>query len=374
MEIKKIKGIIFISNVTKALEHEWFVDFVNKNEFSLTFILFNSKNSELFNYIVDKGFVCKNFTLKTKYFIPFYVIFFSIKLLLKRVHFVHCHLFEASLIGLISAKMARIKKRIHTRHHSDFHHTYFPNAVKYDLLINKLSTHVIAVSNTIKTILISKENVDPKKIAVIPHGIPFNTFDKATNKKEIYDIKQKYNLSNYSPIIGVISRFTEWKGVQYIIPAFKKFILDYPNAKLVLANAGGDYEIHIKKLLTELPASSYCLITFENNIIPLYKSFDIFLHTPIDANCEAFGQIYIEALCYEIPMVCTLSGIANDFIINEKNALVVGYKNSEEIYTAIKRLLGDDNLRSQIVHQGKMDVKEYNFETKFEKIKTLYLL
>jgi glycosyltransferase involved in cell wall biosynthesis len=141
-----------------------------------------------------------------------------------------------------------------------------------------------------------------------------------------------------------------------------------------LANAGGDYEIHIKKLLTELPASSYCLITFENNIIPLYKSFDIFLHTPIDANCEAFGQIYIEALCYEIPMVCTLSGIANDFIINEKNALVVGYKNSEEIYTAIKRLLGDDNLRSQIVHQGKMDVKEYNFETKFEKIKTLYLL
>jgi glycosyltransferase involved in cell wall biosynthesis len=373
MKTNKIIGIIFISDVTKALEHEWFVDFVNKNELELTFILFNSKNSELFNYIVGKGFVCKNYALKTKYFIPYYVVIFAFKLLLKRVNFVHCHLFEASLIGLLSAKIAGIKKRIHTRHHSDFHHTYFPNAIKYDFLINNLSTHIIAVSNNVKNILIKKEQVEDYKITVIPHGIPINTFDKPINKKEIDDIKKKYNITNNSPIIGVISRFTEWKGVQYIIRAFEKFILDYPNAKLVLANAEGDYETQIKKMLSELPTSSYCLITFESNIIPLYKSFDVFVHTPIDVNFEAFGQIYIEALCFEIPMVCTLSGIANDLIINEKNALVVDYKNSEEIYITIKRLLNDDKLRNQIVNQGKIDVRKYNFETKFEKTRTIYL-
>ncbi|MDX2172638.1 MAG: glycosyltransferase family 4 protein [Bacteroidota bacterium] len=373
MKSIKPKGLIFISDVEKALEHEWFVDFVNKSEFELTFILFNSKNSELFNYIVKNGFVCKNFALKTKYFIPYYIILFAIKLLFRRVNFVHCHLFEASLIGLISAKIAGIKKRIYTRHHSDFHHTYFPKAVKYDLLINKLATHIIAVSNTIKKILIHMENVQTDKITVIPHGIPFSTFNKSITKQEVDEIKKKYIINDYSPVIGVISRFTEWKGVHYIIPAFKELLLSYPNAKLILANAEGDYEIEIRKLLSDIPQSAYQLILFEPNIIPLYKSFDVFVHTPIDANCEAFGQIYIEALCFEIPMICTLSGIANDLIINERNALVVDYKNTKEIYLALKKLLTNKDLCNKLVHQGKIDVKEYNFEMKFKRTKSIYL-
>lgn len=373
MNDEKIRGIVFISNVTKALEHEWFVDFVDKNKFDLTFVLFNSKNSDLFNYIKNGEFKCRNYTLKSKFFIPYYVLFFALKMFFKRYHFVHCHLFEASIIGLLASKICRIKKRIYTRHHSDFHHTYFPKAVKYDLFINRMSTNIIAVSNNIKNILIDKEKVNANKIVVIPHGIPFDIFNQPIKLQEIEEIKQKYSIENHSPVIGVISRFTEWKGVHYIIPAFKKLLLSYPNAKLILANAEGDYEANIKKMLSDLPNSSFQLILFEPNIISLYKTFDVFVHTPIDDSCEAFGQVYIESLGFEIPMVCTLSGIANDFIVNEKNALVVDYKSSEEIYIALKKILASDDLRNKLIYQGKIDVKEYNFETKFEKTKGIYL-
>ncbi len=161
MDTSRIKGLIFISNVHKALEHEWFCEYVNKKEFDFEFILFNSKNSELYHFIIAQGFKCKNYSLKSKFFIPFYILLFYFKLIFTKYDLVHCHLFEASLIGLISSKFAGIKKRIHTRHHSDFHHTYFPNAVKYDLLINKYSTHIIAVSNNIKEIL--PEHIQKKK-------------------------------------------------------------------------------------------------------------------------------------------------------------------------------------------------------------------
>lgn len=369
----KKNGLIFISNVQKALEHEWFCDFVDKNEFNLEFALFNSKHSELYNYIVKSGFKCKNYSLPSKYFIPIYILFFYFKFIFKNYHFVHCHLFEASLIGLISAKWARVKKRIYTRHHSDFHHVYYPKAVKYDLLINRMSTHIVAVSYSIQSILIEKENVELDKVTTVPHGIPLSILNIDIPNVEIFNIKKKYHIENNYPIIGVISRFTEWKGIQYIIPAFNKLLLNYPNAKLILANARGDYEVQIKSLLNALPINSYQLISFDPNISILFKTFDVFVHTPIDSQCEAFGQVYIESLAFKIPMICTLSGIANEFIINKKNALVVNYKNSDDIFNSLTTIFTDTELRGNIIKNGFEDVKNYSFEAKFKKLKQLYL-
>lgn len=354
------------------MEHEWFVESVNKNELDLEFILFNSKNSDLFNFILKHNIKCKNYWLPTKYSIPFYWGWFFFKMVFKKYDFIHCHLFEASLIGLMPAKWLGVKKRIYTRHHSDFHHSYFPHAVKYDLLINKLSTHIIAVSNNIKNILVTMEGVTEKKITTIPHGIPVKIMNQTINQSEVEAKKQKYNLTLNDPIIGVVSRFTEWKGIQFIIPAFEKLLTEFPNAKLVLANAVGEYETQLQILLKKIPEQSYQQIKFESNVIPLFKSFTVFVHAPTSPFYEAFGQVYIESLCFEVPMVCTLSGIASDFIVNEKNAMVVKYKNSEEIYSAVKKLILNKDLREKIVQQGKMDVKEFNFEIKFKKTIELY--
>ncbi|MES2761311.1 MAG: glycosyltransferase family 4 protein [Bacteroidota bacterium] len=373
MVVKKVKGLIFISNVQKALEHEWFCEFVDKKEMDLEFVLFNSKESDLYNFIVAQGFKCNNYSLGSKFFIPFYIFVFYFKLLFTKYNLVHCHLFEASLIGLISAKFAGVEKRIHTRHHADFHHTYFPNAVKYDLLINKYSTHIIAVSNNIKVILTEREDVSPQKITVIPHGIPSSVLNKHIPESDIELAKKKYGFGPNSPVIGVVSRFTEWKGIQYIIPAFKQFVQDHKNAKLVLANAHGDYDAEIKKLLKELSEESYVLIPFENNMLPLFKSFDMFVHTPIDIYCEAFGQVYIEALGLNVPMICTISGIANDFIENRQNALVVRYKSTEDIYSAMRELMSDHDLKNKIVSGGHSSVQSFSFEAKFNKLKQLYL-
>jgi len=368
-----VKGIIFISNVQKALEHEWFVDAVNVKELELEFVLFNSKNSELSKFISSKGFKCKNYSLLSKYFIPFYIIYFFFKLLFKKYDFIHCHLLEASFIGIVAAKYAGVKKRIHTRHHSDFHHSYFPHAVKWDLIVNHFSTDIIAVSKSVAEILVEKEHVSKQKLRVILHGIPKSVMESQIPQDEIENMKKKYGIMEFSPIIGVVSRFTHWKGVQYIIPAFKELLKEYPKAKLILANARGEFEKEIKTMLDALPNRSYVIIEFENNMPPLFKTFDVFVHAPINKNYEAFGQVYIEALCYGIPMVCTLSGIGNELIHNERNALVVPYQNSPDIKLAIERIVSNSELKSRLVTNGKMDVQQFNFEEKFNRIKAIYL-
>ena len=76
---------------------------------------------------------------------------------------VHTHLFEASLLGLSAAKFTRVKRRIYTRHHSTYHHEYYPKAIKYDRLINFLATEIVAISNNVKEVLRRKEGVAENK-------------------------------------------------------------------------------------------------------------------------------------------------------------------------------------------------------------------
>jgi glycosyltransferase involved in cell wall biosynthesis len=369
---KKIKGFILISDVKKAMEHEWFLEYLDRSKFEIEFYLFKSYDSELYHFIKKHKLKCVDYNLPSKYYIPFYIVFFWLKFLIRRPDFVHCHLFQASIIGVTASWLAGIKKRIYTRHHADVHHVYHPSAVKYDRWVNKRATHIIAVSSNIKSLLENLEQVSPEKITVIQHGIPAALINKNISAAEVQEMKIKYKLEDTYPIIGVISRFVPEKGIQYIIPAFQHLLTEYPKAKLVLANANGKYADTINKLLQNVPSESFLKIKFENNINPLFKAFDVFVHAPIDPTCEAFGQVYIEAMSLSVPMVCTLSGIACDVIEHEKNALVADYKNADSLTQQIKRMLTDHYLREKLVKQGIDDLKELTFEIKYQKIETVY--
>lgn len=355
------------------MEHEWFVEYIDDRLFDLEFVLFEARDSELHRFIGASRFRVRNYPLPNKYLIPFYICYFTARMLFSRPDFVHCHLFQASIIGILSARLAGVKKRIYTRHHADVHHVYFPNAVKYDRLVNRNATRIIAVSKVIRELLTRLEHVDERRITVIPHGLPQQLMSIAVSDEQILQMKKKYGLEGHYPVVGVISRFVPEKGIQYVIPAFRKILSRYPSAKLVLANAKGRYREQLMPLIEEIPENSRVIIPFESNINPLFKSFDVFVHAAIDGTCEAFGQIYIEALNLGVPMVCTISGIAADLIVHEQNALVAEYKDPDAISELVTRLLNEKELRERLIMQGKKDVQEYTFEKKIEKISNLYL-
>ncbi len=368
------KNIAYIiSSINKSIAFEWIVNHIDTSKFNLTFILLNDIYSPFEDFLLKKNIPTFRINYNEKKDIPS-AIFNTIKLLKSnKIEIVHCHLFEACLVGLTAAKLVGIKKRIHTRHNATIHHDYFPKAVKYDKFINYLSTDIIAISENVKNILIEMEHVNPKKIYIIHHGFDFNDFENISQKR-IKILEQKYTLKKCdTPIIGVISRYIHWKGIQYIIPAFIEFQKKFPEAHFIFANASGPYDDEIKKLLTQLPSKSYTEIKFEQDIATLYKLFDCFVHTPIDKKSEAFGQTYIEAMAAGVPCIVTKSGIANEYIENKKNAIVVPFKDSNSIYKALNLLFSDNELKENLILNAKNDVKErFGIEKMIQKLEELY--
>jgi glycosyltransferase involved in cell wall biosynthesis len=373
MTNKKVTYVV--SNINKALAFEWIASYLNKNNFELCFILLNKNDSELETFLKQKKIVVKRIQYRGKKDMLSAIFEVSIFLFRTKPDIVHTHLFDASLVGLIASWINRISRRIHTRHHSTYHHDYHPKMVKYDRLINFLSTEIIAVSENVKNILVQKENVPEKKIRLIHHGFDLDKFDKVP-ATAIENMKARFNPQNLHPVIGVISRYTEWKGVQFIIPAFKKILATYPEAILILANTEGDYKNEIQFLLKDIPERNYREIIFENNIFALYKLFDIFIHAPIDETSEAFGQIYVEALASGVPSIFTISGIAKEFIQDRKNAFVVSFKNSDAISQALLEIIPGRNTSNilKIIEQGKKDVAEkFSIAKMINSLHELYL-
>lgn len=368
----KTKVIYILSEIDKALAFEWISTNLDKSKFDLSFILLNSADSVLERFLYSHKIKTHRITYTGKKDIV--QAFFKVLKILKKEKpdVIHAHLFAASLVGLFAGKVVGIKKRVYTRHHSSLHHVYYPRAVFYDKIINSLATDIVSITSKVTEILTEKEGVSPEKISLIHHGFQLNDF-QVVGKDRVQALKVKYNPENKRPVIGVIARYTHWKGIQYTIEGFKKLLLSYPNALLVLANASGDFADEIKKQLNEIPSENYKEIKFENDIMALYRLFDVYVHVPIDDHSEAFGQTYVEALAVGVPSVFTLSGVATEFIQDRKNALVVPFKDANAIYEATKALLENETLRTTLIDQGKQDVsRKFALSKMINSLETLY--
>jgi glycosyltransferase involved in cell wall biosynthesis len=374
--MKKINLAYIISNISKVIMFEWISQKINKDKYELTFIFLNNSVPITFSHLKSRGFKCYYIEYENKKHIPKALLSITKILIKEKIEIVHAHLFEASLIGLLAAKLIGIKKRIYTRHHSDYHHIYHPKGVKFDNFINLLSTDIIAISKNVRKILLDREKYTNNKITLIYHGFDLESFALA-NEIEIDKIKSKWQINKNKFIIGMVSRLVNWKSVDVAIFAFKILLTQTPNIQLVIANANGEknYVNYIYSLCRDIPKDSIIFIDYEENMSALYQSFDIFLHIPEDPNCEAFGQVYIEAMAAKTLCVVTLSGIANEFIINNYNAIVVEYKSIDSVYQALDYCIENKFNKEKLITNAYNDVFNlFSINQMINNLENLYII
>ncbi len=368
--------IYLLSDITDAKQFEWIVNSeYNKKKFNIKFILINNsfnKNKLAFFLERNNSILAK---LKYKNFFSYFTIIIKLfYLFLKfRPKIIHCHLRKASILGITVGFILQIKKRIITRHHGNENHSNIIKGLQLDKLICRLSTNIVSISNNTNNLLIDESKNNKSKINLIHHGFDFRYFNE-NNLNNLESIRMKYNIDKHKKVIGSISRFVDWKGVQYTIKAFAKYYKEFPNSILILANAKGPFIIEIESLLKCLPNNSYRIIEFETDIKSLYKLFDIFIHVPVDSYCEAFGQVYIESLAYKIPSIFTKSGIGSEFLKHKTNCYIANYKNFSSIYNGLiffSNISKDDKYK--IIEEGYSDVnKKFSINKMLSKLNFLY--
>ncbi len=344
-----------ISAVSHSRSFELQAEVLKDSGMSLHYVLLNSGPSNLENFLRALGIPVTRINLTGKKSWP--MVFCGLIMVIYRYRpaIVHCHLFDATLLGLIASRVLGVKRCVFTRHHGNVFRknfvTYNKKGLIWDFLTNILATEIVANSQTVKEILVRDEGVSPKKVTVQNYMLPIEEFQQKESTI-IESLKEKYNLKSASLVVGAVSRLDEWKGVEYTVSAFSKLILEFPQALLMIANARGTQERKIRNMLKDLPSKSWRLIEFEENMSALYHCFDVFVHVPIDSDVEAFGQVYIEALAAEIPCIFSSSGIANEIEAEDEVCLFVPHKDGQAIYQALTKILRDELFKSKVTQRG----------------------
>ena len=145
MTTGKKKIVYIVSHVHKSLAFEWIAKGL-QNHYELSFILLNPTESALETFLLMQKIPVRRIRYRGKkdFMVAFIKTFFV--LVIHRPQIIHAHLLDAQLIGLTSAWLAGVKKRIYSRHTSNYHQVYHPSGVRYDQWSNWLSTHIVSIS------------------------------------------------------------------------------------------------------------------------------------------------------------------------------------------------------------------------------------
>ena len=266
----------------------------------------------------------------------------------------------ATVIGITTAKLLKVKHRVFIRHHSVLHHEENMRlGLVLDKLTNRAATNIIAVSKVVEQILICKENVPKEKVIVIPNGIEIENYRTRYQQKTL---RANYSISAMEKFeIGVISRMTDWKGVEYTAKAFVELQKFYPQTFLRIVGAFSDSYSKIMDILAELDSNSFSVESENMNIPHFLSNLDLFIHVPVNHEVEAFGLVYLEALASKVPCIFTISGIINQLEFPDKYVHLVAFKNSNDILIAIKKILSSNGCKKQKVPGEWID--QFDLET-----------
>jgi glycosyltransferase involved in cell wall biosynthesis len=344
----------------------------DRTRFDLSFILMNCAAPPLAPLLDSLGIPWIHIPFRRRAHIPRAMLLIWRHCREVKPQIVHTHFMNACLAGLTAAAVARVPIRIHTRHHAGplTWKQRPPWQELYDFYNNAMSTTIIAPSDVVRDALTKRNRVRPDKVAVLHHGFDLDA-DHVSDDR-VRSLRERHGIGDAHPIIGVVSRYEETKGIQYIVPAVERLLETYPNALLLLAPARGTYQAQLAPIIARIPPRNRREIAFEDDVFALYKLFDVFVHAPTGVAMEGFGQVYIEAMAAGVPSVITRAGIADEMTRDRDNAVVVPYRDADAIYRGLRDVLEDDELRETIMRNGRRDARAFTARAMIEGLEAIY--
>lgn len=153
------------------------------------------------------------------------------------------------------------------------------------------------------------------------------------------------------------ARLVEWKGVDGIIRAVARLIIEFPDVKLLIAGDGPE-EASLKKLVTELNLQKHITLLGRVSRAETWhirKSSQIYV---LNSTYEGLPHTALTSFAAEIPMVATNIPGTNEAVYDGESGLLVPPGDDSALAEAIKRLFLDPALCTQLVAGGQKILAE----------------
>ena len=242
----------------------------------------------------------------------------------------HFHLSGANCIAKPLAAFMGNQPRIFHDHASGNLQFRGMSSMLMDAIVNRFSSHTIAVAPEVKNFLVNYEAFSPDDITVIPNGVNTTLFRPCTplEKKEA---REFFGLHETDCLIGTIGRLAAVKNQKLFLKAAQKAIQSGLKATFLLAGSGPEEQM-LRQLAVELRITEHVkfLGQVEERAL-FYRALDRFALTSLH---EGLPIVLLEAMASGIPVISTDLEVACHMLEQGKHGILVASDNLEEMTAA----------------------------------------
>jgi glycosyltransferase involved in cell wall biosynthesis len=269
----------------------------------------------------------------------------------RRVDILQTHLFDAGILGVMSARLAGTPLVIVTRHHLDqvqmvgnrFH-------VALDRWMARKADKVVVLSNAVRNYMISVDGIDGNKVEVIYQG--FNFDQLSATEADRNRVREELNLKDRF-VIGCIGQLFETKGQSHLLKALQLVVDQVPNSHLLFLG-GGDRK-PFAELANQLGLSERVTFAgFRKDVPACMSAMDMVVHPSLS---EAFCQVLIESMAAGKALVSTDVGGAAEVITQGETGMLVPPADPEAIARAILEVYKTPGLKDKLERTGRASVR-----------------
>ena len=297
----------------------------------------------------------------------------------ERPDLVHTHTPKAGMLGRVAAFLAGVPVRVHTYHGHGFS-GYLGRigssaVISLERLLNRLSTHVIAISESQAIEITEKYRVVPgSKVTVIRNGIDLARFAYADEERS--EVRRQLGVNDEEILVVWAGRFTPIKDVPLLLKVVQS-AAHLTNVKFLVLGEGPMREAVIEAT-RQYPNLLYG--GWREDMKPIWAAADVSLLT---SKNEGTPMSLIEAMAAGKPFVATEVGGIPDLAVPPLTSTTAhckqalnGYLTSrdpEAIVSCIAALARDADLRRSMGEQGRrVALANYSQERLSQEIIGLY--
>ncbi len=292
--------------------------------------------------------------------------------LLKQSHFdiVHCHLNASNWIGKPIAAACGVRIRIAHDQCNDALRSKNPILTLLDALTNRFSSLILAVSNSTRDFLVSREDLDPARVILLPNAVDTEYF-RPSDTAVRSEAKRQLGFEPDCFLVAGVGRLVPQKNYSAFLSTFSLLSQQRPNSRFVIAGTGPE-EAKLRIFAADLGiVNEGRFLGFLSDTHRLYRACDALL---LPSLYEGLPLVALEAMASGVPVVGSAVDGLEDLIHSGENGLLAPTKQPSEFAELLLQLHDSHSERERIAAAARIHIQvHYDVRLLTQQLEQLYL-
>ncbi len=271
----------------------------------------------------------------------------------QRIQVVRTYGFHPNVFGVIAARLAGVPAIFASIRDTGDHLTPFQRGVQRRVC--GLADRVVTNAEAVRQRLIG-EGYDGRRIVVIPNGIALERYSGGKP-----GLRPELGLPSGVPLVAVLGRLDEGKGVEYFLEAAALLTTSHPDARFLvvgdLAIRGPGkhpHRLRLERYALELGLGGRLVFTgFRSDVPAILAEVTV---SVLSSLSEGLSNTLLESMAARVPVVATAVGGNPELVEDGVTGLLVPPRDARALAAAIARLLDDPALARRLGEAGQRRV------------------